>query len=414
MRRLLIFLVAALVVGGAVGTLMARDPGYVLVTYEDMSLETSLWFALLALFVGYFMLRLVLWLTTRILRSGSGVAAWRENRRSRIAQARTVRGLLLVGEGDWAGARKALLADAEVVESPLINYVGAARAANEMGDVAERDALLKKAGDSTQGATLAVALTTAELQIAACQHRAAIDTLLAVKGANPNHPRVLRLLAQCYEQVGDWRALLALQPELQRRGALSADRLEASRLRWAIGYFEHPPTDGQIVEQLVSQWNALDKDLRLDAKLVAACARALAAAGADEEAESVLNKALKHAWDDDLVAFYGCLHMDPSERQLATAEGWLKTRPSDATLLLALGRIALRRRDWAKAREYLEASLKQNGSSEIYGELGRLCLAMGESARAAELLAQAIELGGQLPKLPLPDTTAGDVNAARS
>ena len=33
MKRLLVFLVIALVVGGAVGTLMARDPGYVLVTF---------------------------------------------------------------------------------------------------------------------------------------------------------------------------------------------------------------------------------------------------------------------------------------------------------------------------------------------------------------------------------------------
>ena len=60
MRRVLIYLVIALVVGGAVGTLMSRDPGYVLVSYADMSLETSLWFALLALIVGYFLLRFII------------------------------------------------------------------------------------------------------------------------------------------------------------------------------------------------------------------------------------------------------------------------------------------------------------------------------------------------------------------
>ena len=60
MRRVLTYLVVALVVGGAVGTLMSRDPGYVLVSYENMSLETSLWFALLALIVGYYLLRVVI------------------------------------------------------------------------------------------------------------------------------------------------------------------------------------------------------------------------------------------------------------------------------------------------------------------------------------------------------------------
>ena len=135
-----------------------------------MSLETSLWFALLALIVGYFLLRIAIGLLMRLIRTGAGVAAWQQNRRARVAQARTVRGLLLAGEGDWAGARKALAADAETVDLPLVNYLGAARAANEIGDAADRDALLQKASESTPGATLAVGLTQAELQIAAQQY----------------------------------------------------------------------------------------------------------------------------------------------------------------------------------------------------------------------------------------------------
>jgi HemY protein len=83
-------------------------------------------------------------------------------------------------------------------------------------------------------------------------------------------------------------------------------------------------------------------------------------------------------------------------------------------LLLALGRISLAGRNWTKAREYFEASLKQRRSAEVYGELGRLCLAMGERPRATELLAQALDMGGQLPALPLPETPTGDANAARS
>src|SRR5262249_12395380 len=143
MRRLLVALVIALVVGGAVGTLMIRDPGYVLITYDDMSLETSLWFALLALLVGLFVVRLVFGVVARIARGGAGIAAWQQNRRARVAQARTTRGLILVGEGDWAGGRKALLADAKDLEAPWVNYVGAARAANEMGDASDRDALIE-------------------------------------------------------------------------------------------------------------------------------------------------------------------------------------------------------------------------------------------------------------------------------
>lgn len=414
MRRVLIYLVIALIVGGAVGTLMSRDPGYVLVSYENMSLETSLWFALLALLVGYFVLRVLIGVLMRLIRTGAGVAAWQQNRRARVAQARTVRGLLLAGEGDWAGARKALVADAAVVELPLVNYLGAARAANEIGDAVDRDALLRKASESTPGAALAIGLTQAELQIATHQYAAAVQTLMALKATSPNHPRVLRLLADCQQKTGDWTALLALAPELQKRSVYPPEVLRPLLLQWSIDWFAHPPggTSNEVAQKLIAQWTAMDKDLRTEPGLIAAYAHALEKANADDDAEAVVSKALKQNWNEELVALYGRLRIEGSDRQLATAEAWLKSNPNDATLLLALGRIALANRNWAKAREYFEASLKQRRGAEVYGELGRLCLAIGERPRAAELLAQSLDMSGQLPSLPLPQ--AGDATVARS
>jgi len=401
MRRLLAALVAALVVGGAVGTLMVRDPGYVLMTYDDMSLETSLWFALLALLVGYFVLRLVFGLIRRIARGGAGIAAWQQSRRARVAQARTTRGLLLVGEGDWAGGRKALLADAQDLEAPWVNYVGAARAANELGDARDRDALIEKAVAATPGSAFAAAMLQAELQIAASQHRESVATLLKAKQDAPSQPRLLALLTTSYECLGDWDALLALAPELKRRGVYSAEAFRAAQLRWWAALCEQTAAANRAV-QLSERWSNADKELRDDPRAVSAYARALANAGAAADAESTLAKSIARDWNTDLVALYGRI-VDRADRQLATAEGWLKARPNDAVLLLALGRLAAANRDWNKAREYFEASLKQQRSAEVYGELGRLCLALGERPRASELLAQGLELSGQLPALPLPN-----------
>ena len=402
MRRLLAALVAALVVGGAVGTLMVRDPGYVLLTYDDMSLETSLWFALLALLVGYFVLRFVFGLIARIARGGAGIAAWRQSRRARAAQARTTRGLLLVGEGDWAGGRKALLADAQDLEAPWVNYVGAARAANELGDARDRDALIEKAVAATPGSEFAAALLQAELQTAASQQREAIATLLKAKQNAPSQPRLLALLATNYERVGDWDALIALAPELKRRGVYSADAFRAAEVRWWAALCEQTAAAANRVAQLTERWNAADRELRDDARAVAAYARALANAGATADAEATLAKSITRDWNADLVALYGRV-VDRADRQLATAEGWLKARPNDAVLLLALGRLAAANRDWNKAREHFEASLKQQRSVEVYGELGRLCVALGERSRASELLVQGLEMSGQLPALPLPN-----------
>ena len=51
MKRSLIILLVVIVLAGYLGTLIARDPGYVLVTYDGYSLQTSLW-VLLGLLTG--------------------------------------------------------------------------------------------------------------------------------------------------------------------------------------------------------------------------------------------------------------------------------------------------------------------------------------------------------------------------
>mgnify|MGYP001820504021 FL=1 len=99
------------------------------------------------------------------------------------------------------------------------------------------------------------------------------------------------------------------------------------------------------------------------------------------------------------MLLYGLATGADPERQLVVAEGWVKEKPNDPKLLLTLGRICLMNQAWPKAREYFETSLRLQRSPEVYGELGRLCVAMGDSERGGEYLAHATV---PLPALPLP------------
>ncbi len=47
----LILVIAALVLGALFGSLMVKDAGYVLISYDDATFETSVWFALFGLLV---------------------------------------------------------------------------------------------------------------------------------------------------------------------------------------------------------------------------------------------------------------------------------------------------------------------------------------------------------------------------
>lgn len=390
MRRVLIYFVLALVAGGALGTLMTRDSGYVLLTYAGMSLETSLWFALLMLIALYFVLRLVIRIGAGLMRGGAGIQSWQQNRRARNAHERTVRGLLLAGAGDWSGARKTLAAVASQADVPLVNYLVAARAANELGDTTDRDALLQKAGESTPDSTLAVACAQAEMQMAARQYKQAATTLLAVKDT-AGQVRALQMLVQCYEQQAAWPELLMLASELERRRAVAPETLRAGLKRWWLGFFRNRGASAdETTQRLMEQWRNAGKDLRGDPELILAEVEALVQSGDTAAAEDRLRRALGESWHADLIARYGRLRSPQVDRQLGAAEGWLKGHPNDPVLLLALGRLALLNADQTKARDYLEASLNLARSAEVSGELGRLYVASGDHVRGAELLAQAV------------------------
>ena len=390
MKRATLLGVAVIVLGGLLGILMARDPGYLLATYDGAAVETSLWFGALVLLVAYVALHSLLLVVRRLLQGKGLFDAWRRNRRSQVAARRTASGLLLLEQGDWEQAKRLLAGEVDKVATPAVNLLGAALAAHELGAVEERDRLLHQARRAEPTAKLPAALLQTRLQMAAGQWRQARNGLLEIQPEAPRHPVVAQRLLRCHEALGDWQALTELAPTLRKAKAVDAESLDAlERRAWRR----------RIAAEGLDAWEQTPKKLQADPELVLATARQMLAADDPGAAEAVLRGALERSWSGGLLQLYGCVRSPKPERQLAAVEGWLRKRPSDGELLLAAGRIALMNADWAKAREFLEASLRTETNATVQAELGRLLTALGEPRRGGELLAKAV---GNLPDLPLP------------
>ncbi len=391
MRTGLLVLITAAVLGGLVGTLVLRDPGYVLVAYAGRVMETSLWFGFALLVVLYFLLRFVVYLLARLFQGKSMLGAWRQQRGERGARRQTVRGLLMLAEGEWAEARRLLTAAGQRAAMPWVNYLNAARAAHELGDPDARDALLSSAEHSTSGSAIAVLLTRAELQMASGQWQDCRDTLNEVRERSPRHPLMLDMLLECHERLEDWPALVDSLPQLRKAGFGDADALAGlERLAWA---------QRLRADDFAEAWQRVPKELKRSPELVAVRAQRLVESGEPATAEREVRRALERNWHDRLIDLYGRIPSTDLPRQLSAAEAWLPDHPDDATLQLALGRIAMMCGSWSKAREYLEASLRLNPCTAVYGELGRLLSHLGEFIRGSEYLGKAC---ADLPDLPLP------------
>jgi len=213
-------------IGAGIGAIVSHDSGYVLLSAGLYTVEMSL--ALLAVLVAllfvalYFLIRLVV----RTYRLPNDVRGWKQRRGSRLAQNAMTRGLLEMSEGNWRTAEKRLVRYADRSETPLLNYLAAARAAQLQGEHERRDAYIRLAHEHMPSADVAVSLTQAELQLADHQLEQALATLRHLRSVAPKHTYVLRLLRRLYEQLGDWEHLRELIPELRRRKVESADELQ--------------------------------------------------------------------------------------------------------------------------------------------------------------------------------------------
>lgn len=304
-----------------------------------------------------------------------------------------------------------LTSAADNADTPLINYLAAAQAAFECGDHEAEDELLRKAFESTPGSDMAVGITQAQLQLAGNRLEQALATLVRLRKQSPHHPFVLKLLKNTYLRLEDWRELSKLLPELRKRSVLPESELgEIERQVWH-NLLERAAEDCRrqqkedptaSLEPLTRLWDELPGFLRKDEETIGDYARLLADLGDEVQTEILLRKVLHSHWSDDLVNLYGRIEGRKPDEQLLTAEQWLKDRPNNAELLLALGRLSLRNELWGKAREYFETSLGLRRSREALAELSRLNAHMGNGEASIKLMMQGLAKDNGLPKLPMP------------
>ena len=411
MIRLLLIILVALLIGTGLSLGLAYDLGYIRISLGNYLVETNFWVGL-GLFVVLIVLSIFLFNTLRRVRQSSGlVTGWISRGNERRARRRTTEGLLSLAEGDWPRARKLLSRSADKADTPLINYLAAAQAAFETDDHEGADELLRKAFESTPGSSMAVGLTQAQQQLAGNRLEQALATLLRLRKESPHHPFVLKLLKNAYVRLEDWRELAKLIPELRKRSVLAeAELSDLERLAWhnlledAAGDCERQRGDqpDASLASLTRVWDELPKSLRRDDQIARDYAQLLARLGDEAQAETLIRKILQNNWSDELVNLYGRIKGKEPEEQLLLAEQWLKDRPNNPELLLALGRLSLRNELWGKAREYFHTSLKLRRSRETLAELSRLNASMGHEESSLKLMMQGLEAENGLPELPMP------------
>ncbi|TPD54683.1 MAG: heme biosynthesis protein HemY [Thalassolituus maritimus] len=383
MRLIVLFLL--LIAAGAigVGAFVYIDAGYVMLSWENYTVETSLWMFLvlgaIALLAVYIALRALLVL----FGSDRRFNEWRQRRRSLRARRQTTRGLLALAQGQWRRAERNLTSSAKDSDQPLINYLAAARAAYEQDKSEATDEWLKQASLSTKGSDLAVGITQVQLLQSRNQNEQALAVLISLREKHPRHAYLLKLLVKTLQDLEDWVALNELLPTLRKATKIPDEELRKLERNVALQLLDRArhANGGQ---GLTATFDGLGRDVRYTSDVMKSYIDLLLETEQEEKAEEALREGLKHVWHDELVEIFGRLKGKDASKQLLFAEQQLKERPNDPLLLLTLGRLALRVNDLEKAREYLQTGLSIKGLAELHAEMGKVMLAEGDETLACE------------------------------
>ena len=390
MRIAIVLLTLAAFGGSLLFWIVEQYPGFVLVSVGTTAIQFTLWTAVLAVLALWILWRLLFSLLRALVMPGLHLTSNWQEKKQRKNRLLTQKGLLDLAEGRWASACQLLSKSAANSDLALINYLGAANAAIELGNEGEATRLLDLAAKADSRNEMAVALTRVKLQLGNGDYAEALPTLQALHGRYPEHPHLLSLLARVYRNLQQWDQLEKLLPDLRANKVLGSEGLRQLEILIRVEQLQAlanklDPDMATNRQALVDLWGRTAKNIRSAPALIAHHSALLGQLGEANLAEKELRKAIKNSWDKDLLKAYGLLGGDIVAKQLKTAEGWIKEQPDNADLLLALARLCKRSELWGKARDYLESALKIEARSDIYAELAEVMGRLGEHEKSLQI-----------------------------
>jgi len=372
MKRFILAILLAVTLAVIIGvTAFYNGAGYVVFSFAEYTVETSFIFMLGFLAASFFIFYYVLRSLSKLLYFPNYMSRRHTERQFERSKNALVKGLIEMSEGRFDQAEKILIKQAGSSDTSLLNYLMAARSAQQLGAYDRRDEYLRLAHEVTPSADIAIGLTQAELQLSHRQFEQALATLNHLSSVSPKHGYVKKLQARAYQQLDDWDSLVPILGDVRKMKALDEKQLEKDEVAAYSGLLKTSikQVDGDKTE---SVWQKIPKRLKTNSQLIHIYCSYLLKIKKHDEAEMLIRNQLSDNWNDKLAILYSNIAVDDCTKQLETAETWLHGHARNAVLLMVLGKLCLNCQLWGKARSYFESSIGIQASAEAYLKLAEL------------------------------------------
>ncbi|MDP2559554.1 heme biosynthesis HemY N-terminal domain-containing protein [Psychrobium sp. 1_MG-2023] len=378
MVRLLI-LALIIFAGLFVGPLLMDQKGYVLIAVNDWTIESSVVVMVMLILVFYALLQFAEWALVNTLTLWGRTRHWFGWRRHRIAREKTFTSVLELASGQYLAAEKNSTRHVRFSEQPLLNYLTAAKAAQQLGKLEQRDQYLAAAAD-IDSENLALNTTRLQLQIEEGGFDAAYDWLQDQPSQVLQQPEIMRLSYKVYEHCEKWNTLLAMLDKLKKLQVIEAEVVEQLRIKCYQGLLKQASQQG--LEALQASFKSVPRKLRNEQAVFGRYALLMVDLGDYESVEKDLFKRLTQDTSEDLLNVINAVDGDHVEACKDKLLKLAQRENKDALLATATGQLMVKAKDWEQAVYWLEHAVKLTPSATLYNQLAAAQLELGKETDA--------------------------------
>jgi len=402
--KLLIYVLITLAAGVGIALIAKDDPGHVVLSIQNYTIETSVVVLLVVTTICFVILYVIFRLLGIARKAPKKISRWSKNRKHNKANQCMVRGMIALNSGQWESAEQLLLSHVNDCDKPALNYISAARAAQQQGAHERRDHYLKLAHQLDPSVDMTIGITQAELQLNQGQYEQALATLKRLHAEAPKNSLIIKLLARLYIELKDWERLVELLPLARKYQAMPT---KESNQWQKEAYKQLLMSAGNTsdIKHLNSAWERIPKALKQDSDIAANYAQQLAHCGDIDNAVQLIDRQINHhGSNNQLVDLYGQLQGSEVLTQMVHAEKWLGDEHETPALFITLGRLAIANQMWAKARDYLQRGIKQGAGPQAYQLIARVYDELGEVEHANASYKLGLERATNNTSLPSTPT----------
>jgi HemY protein len=378
-----------------VGLMLLRNSQDLTILWgQSMTVEVSTFTLAMGLLLGFAICYIVVAGVYTLLMAPRRINQRNDIKRVLESQQDLKDGMVSLVEGHFSKAEKMMMQRVGYSETPLLNYLGAARAAHMRQAYPERDEYLKTASAYGSEAEIAVAVSQATMQFESGQIEQARATLIHLRELSPSHPFPNQLLAQVYYQQEDWRHLAQLVPELLKPNKTTLTNVQTKQYqsymkRAVVGLFE-ANSGKQDLAVLGDIWQSLPSDTQQQVYAVEAYSNALNNAGGGDVAVPVLEQAMGDKPARELLRSYGLIEHRWPKMALEKVLSANDSLSDDPAYMLCLARLYKQIDDHENSANYYEKALMLVPDQRVYHELGELLTLMGDALNAGRCYRQGL------------------------